>query len=120
VYSRLLRYSMDHWRMFVLAVLGMSVYAATETGFAAMIKPLLDQSFVERDPDYIRMMPLAILGIFVVRGLASFTSDYCMAAVGRRVIKKLRRQVFSQFLSLPTTYYDRNSSGVLLSATCSG
>jgi subfamily B ATP-binding cassette protein MsbA len=115
VYSRLLRYSMDHWRMFVLAVLGMSVYAATETGFAAMIKPLLDQSFVERDPDYIRMMPLAILGIFVVRGLASFTSDYCMAAVGRRVIKKLRRQVFSQFLSLPTTYYDRNSSGVLLS-----
>lgn len=115
VYSRLLRYSMDHWRMFALALLGMTIYAATETGFAAMIKPLLDQSFVERDPEYIRMMPLAILGIFIVRGVASFISDYCMAAVGRRVIKTLRRQVFSQFLGLPTKYYDRNSSGVLLS-----
>jgi len=106
---------MDHWRMFLLAVVGMSVYAVTETGFAAMIKPLLDESFVERDPDYIRMMPLAILGIFIVRGLASFTSDYCMAAVSRRVIKKLRTQVFRRFLTLPTHYYDRNSSGVLLS-----
>ena len=42
VYSRLLRYSMDHWRMFALAVLGMTIYAATETGFAAIIKPLPD------------------------------------------------------------------------------
>ena len=65
VYTRLLRYSMDYWRMFLLAVVGMSVYAVTETGFAAMIKPLLDESFVERDPDYIRMMPLAILGMGV-------------------------------------------------------
>jgi len=115
VYSRLLNYSMEHWRMFSLALVGMVVYAATETGFAALIKPLLDQSFVERDPHYIRMMPLAILAIFVIRGLASFLSDYCMAAVGRRVVKTLRRQVFTQFLSLPTRYFDRNSSGVLLS-----
>jgi subfamily B ATP-binding cassette protein MsbA len=115
VYSRLLRYSMDHWRMFSLALVGMVVYAATETGFAALIKPLLDQSFVERDPRYIRMMPVAILAVFVIRGLASFLSDYCMASVGRQVVKTLRRQVFRQFLSLPTRYFDRNSSGVLLS-----
>ncbi len=115
VYSRLLRYSMEHWRMFAMAIAGMVVYAATETGFAAIIKPLLDQSFVQRDPDYIRLMPLAILAIFVIRGLASFVSDICMASVGRRIIKRLRRQVFDQFLRLPTAYYDRNSSGVLLS-----
>jgi subfamily B ATP-binding cassette protein MsbA len=115
VYSRLLRYSMDHWPMFALAVSGMIVYAATETGFAALIKPLLDQSFVERDPTYIRLMPVAILGIFIVRGVAGFVSDFCMASVGRRIIKKLRRQVFDKFLTLPTRYHDRNSSGVLLS-----
>lgn len=115
VYSRLLRYSMGHWRAFTLALVGMVIYAGTETGFAALIKPLLDQSFVERDPRYIRMMPVAILAIFVVRGLASFLSDYCMATVGRRVVKTLRRQVFGKFLSLPTRYFDRNSSGVLLS-----
>ena len=82
VYRRLLGYTTAHWAMFALALCGMVVYALTETGFAAIIKPLLDQSFVERDPTYIRLMPLAILGIFIVRGIASFASTYCMAMVG--------------------------------------
>jgi subfamily B ATP-binding cassette protein MsbA len=115
VYRRLFRYTLDHWGMFVLAIVGMIIYAITETGFAALIKPLLDRSFVDRDPEYIRLMPLAILGIFLVRGLASFMSTYFMAGVGRQVIKRLRREVFDHFLRLPTAYYDRNSSGVLLS-----
>ncbi len=115
VYQRLFGYSMEHWGLFLLAIVGMVVYAATETAFAALIKPLLDLSFVERDPEYIRLMPLAILAIFLVRGLASFVSTYFMAAVGRNVIKKLRRQVFDKFLHLPTSYFDKNSSGVLLS-----
>jgi subfamily B ATP-binding cassette protein MsbA len=115
VYRRLFAYSMEHWGLFLLAIVGMIVYAATETAFAALIKPLLDQSFVKRDPEYIRLMPLAILAIFLIRGVASFVSTYFMSAVGRNVIKKLRRQVFNKFLELPTAYYDRNSSGVLLS-----
>ncbi|MGB5623513.1 MAG: ABC transporter transmembrane domain-containing protein, partial [Gammaproteobacteria bacterium] len=115
VYRRLLGYTTAHWPMFALALCGMVVYALTETGFAAIIKPLLDQSFVERDPTYIRLMPLAILGIFVVRGIASFASTYCMAMVGRRVVKQVRQEVFDQFLRLPTAYFDRNSSGMLLS-----
>jgi subfamily B ATP-binding cassette protein MsbA len=115
VYRRLLGYTMEHWGMFLLAIVGMVVYAITETSFAALIKPLLDRSFVERDPDYIRLMPLAILAVFLVRGIASFVSTYFMAGVGRQVIKRLRREVFDHFLRLPTAYYDRNSSGVLLS-----
>ncbi len=115
VYRRLLRYTMEHWGMFLLAIVGMVVYAITETSFAALIKPLLDRSFVDRDPDYIKLMPLAILVVFLVRGIASFVSTYFMAGVGRQVIKRLRREVFDHFLRLPTAYYDRNSSGVLLS-----
>ena len=115
VYRRLFGYSMEHRGLFLLAIIGMIIYAATETAFAALIKPLLDLSFVERDPEYIRLMPLAILVIFLVRGIASFVSTYFMSAVGRNVIKKLRRQVFDKFLHLPTAYYDQNSSGVLLS-----
>ena len=115
VYRRLFKYTLEHWGMFLLAILGMIVYAITETGFAALIKPLLDRSFVERDPEYIKLMPLAILAIFFVRGMASFVSTYYMAGVGRQVIKRLRREVFDHFLQLPTSYYDRNSSGVLLS-----
>jgi subfamily B ATP-binding cassette protein MsbA len=116
VYRRLLRYAAEHWGMFVLAMIGMAIYAATETGFAALIKPLLDESFAEGQPaPFIRWMPLVIVVIFIVRGLANFASTYCMNWVGRQVIKRLRREVFEKFLVLPTRFYDANSSGAMLS-----
>jgi subfamily B ATP-binding cassette protein MsbA len=115
VYRRLVGYARPHWPMFLLAVLGMVVYAATETGFAYLIKPLLDDGFVERDPGVIGWMPPAILAIFALRSVASFVSDYGMSWVGRMVIKDLRRDVFGHFLDLPAAYYDRSASGALLS-----
>ncbi len=116
VYRRLLGYAADYWFMFALAMAGMVVYAATETGFAALIKPLLDESFAEGEPAaFVRWMPLLIVGIFMIRGVANFVSTYCMNWVGRQVIKRLRREVFEKFLALPTRFYDENSSGALLS-----
>ncbi len=115
IYARLLRYAAPHWRMFVLATLAMLVFAATNTGFAALMKPMIDGSFVDRDPAVIALVPLLIIGLFVARGLANFGSSYCMSVVGREVIRDLRRAMFDQLLRLPTRYYDRTSSGELLS-----
>lgn len=115
IYARLLRYATPHWRMFVLAMLAMLVFAATNTGFAALMKPMIDGSFVDRDPTVIALVPLLIIGLFVARGLANFGSSYCMSVVGREVIRDLRRAMFDRLLRLPTRYYDRTSSGELLS-----
>ncbi|MEJ2515273.1 MAG: lipid A export permease/ATP-binding protein MsbA [Gammaproteobacteria bacterium] len=116
VYRRLLGYAAEYWFMFALAMAGMVVSAATETGFAALIKPLLDESFSEGEPaPFVRWMPLLIIVIFLVRGIANFVSTYCMNWVGRQVIKRLRREVFEKFLALPSRFYDENSSGALLS-----
>ncbi|MGH8496029.1 MAG: lipid A export permease/ATP-binding protein MsbA [Gammaproteobacteria bacterium] len=115
VYRRLIRYAVPYWPVFLLAIAGMILYAATETGFAYLIKPLLDQGFVQRDAQVIRWMPFAILLVFALRSIGSFLSDYYMSRVGRSVIKNLRRDVFGHFLILPTAYYDRSTSGALLS-----
>lgn len=115
IYARLLRYATPHWRMFVLAMLAMLVFAATNTGFAALMKPMIDGSFVDRDPTVIALVPLLIIGLFVARGLANFGSSYCMSVVGREVIRDLRRAMFDRLLRLPARYYDRTSSGELLS-----
>ncbi len=114
-YRRLLRYALVHWQIFGLAIVGMALYALTDTGFAALMKPLLDQSFVEKDPEAIRLIPLALIGIFAVRAVAGFLSGYCMTWVGRRVIKQLRRELFDKLLRLPAGYYDTIASGELLS-----
>jgi subfamily B ATP-binding cassette protein MsbA len=113
-YRRLLSYVKPYWRMFALSIVGMLVFAAPEPLFAAMIKPLLDGSFVDRDPDMVRLMPVILVGIFVVRGIAGFINTYCLKWVGRRVVADLRQQMFEHLLRSPTRYYDRNGTGQIL------
>ena len=64
----------------------------TDTAFAALIKPLLDGSFVEKDPEIIQMFPLLLIGLFLLRSIAGFVSTYGIAWVGRNVIKQIRKE----------------------------
>lgn len=115
VYQRLLGYVLPFWKMFSIAILGMVIYALTQPAFAALIKPLMDKSFVQHDPRSIRVIPALVIGLFVLRGLSGFLSAYFISWVGRSVIKTLRAQAFGQLLRLPTRYYDATSSGALIS-----
>ena len=115
IYARLLTYSLPHWKMFVLSVIAMLVFAATNTGFAALMKPMIDGSFVAKNPEVIRLVPLLIIGLFLARGVANFISTYCMSWVGREVIMELRRAMFAKILCLPACFYDKTASGELLS-----
>ncbi|NND65537.1 MAG: lipid A export permease/ATP-binding protein MsbA [Gammaproteobacteria bacterium] len=114
VYRRLLRYALPSWPVFVVAIIAMVFYAATDTGFAAFMQPLLDGSFVERDPKVIYWMPVVMLVLALTRGITGFVSSYLMTIVGRRVILKLRQEVFNHYLRLPTTYFDSHSAGEML------
>jgi subfamily B ATP-binding cassette protein MsbA len=101
--------------MFTAAIIAMVIYAGSQTGFAYITKLITNQSFVERDMEFIRWMPFMILGIFAVRGVADYVATYSMSWVGRQVIKRMREEVFAKFLALPTRFYDQSSSGALLS-----
>ncbi|MGA9852309.1 MAG: lipid A export permease/ATP-binding protein MsbA [Gammaproteobacteria bacterium] len=115
IYKRLMSYVLPFWQVFALAILGMIVYALTQPAFAALVKPLLDKSFVQHNSQSIRLIPLLVIGLFLLRGLAGFFSTYFISWVGRGVIKQLRGQAFGKLLRLPTHYYDANSSGMLIS-----
>ncbi|HUX81522.1 MAG TPA: lipid A export permease/ATP-binding protein MsbA [Halothiobacillus sp.] len=113
-YRRLLVYTRQYVRVLVLAIIGMVGAALTEVAFAALMKPLLDGSFVNRDPAIIHAMPLLLLGVFAVRMVAEFVSGYGMAWVGRSVIRDLKRDVFDQVLQLPVRFFDRVAGGEIL------
>jgi len=115
LYRRLLRYALPYWKVFVVAVLAMMLFAATDTGFAALMKPMLDGNFVERDPRTVKLVPLALVALFLFRGLTGFVSRYGMSWIGRRVIQTLRRQMFHQLLCLPCRYFDQSTAGRELS-----
>lgn len=107
VWRRLLGYGAPHWRLFLLALLGMVTFAATDITFVRLIQPLIDSIFVERDPRTIAIMPFAILGIFIIRGIAGFAAAYGIAAVGQRVVSRLRCEVFEHLLYVPVAHHDK-------------
>ncbi len=115
MYKRLLSYAKPYWRAFVAVVLAMVVYAGTEAGVAMLMKPLMDQGFVDRDPNIIQYIPVAIIGLFLVRGLADFFTTYGLGWIARNVIKTLREQMFNKLLVLPAPFYDHSTSGQLMS-----
>lgn len=115
IFRRLLRYARPYWAAYTAAIVAMIIYAATDTGFAALMRPLLDGSFVEKDPQTIRLVPIVMVALFMLRGMAGFVSTYFLNLVGRHVIKTLRKEVFGKFLLLPAAVYDRSSKGLLLS-----
>lgn len=114
-YRRLLSLSMVYWKIFVVAIIGMILVAGTDTALAAYMKPLMDGSFVERDPEVTKWMPFVLIGIFVVRVFAMFISMYGMSWVGRRVIMELRDSMFKRLLRLPKSYYDMATTGQIMS-----
>ena len=114
-YLRLLRYTFEHKIIFIISILAMAMFAVTDTAFAALIKPLLDGSFVEKDPDTIRLFPFVLIGLFLLRSIAGFVSTYGIAWVGRNIIKKIRKEMFAKLVHMPTKTYDFASSGELLS-----
>ena len=114
-YLRLLGYVRPYRAQFAIGVLGAILYAATQASFAWLAKLFGDHTLAARDPRSITWVPLALVVLFLLRGLGDFTQTYFMGYVGRRVVTRLRGQVFRRILELPISYFDRNSSAMLLS-----
>jgi subfamily B ATP-binding cassette protein MsbA len=114
-YRRLLTYLGPHRGAFTLGLLGGILFSATMVSFGAFAKAFGDGTFGQRDPRTIIWLPVALVGLFVLRGLGDFTETYFMGYVGRRIVTRLRTEIFQHALQLPIGYFDRNSSAILLS-----
>ena len=98
LYKRLLERTKVYKGIFILAVIGMILHALADTSFAALIKPLLDGSFVNQDKDLLLLMPALIILIFIFRGIGSFISNYVIAYVGRSIIRLIRKDMFYKII----------------------
>ena len=115
LYFRLLRYVGSYWRVFALAIAGTIVGAAAESSLPAVMKPLLDGTFVERDSQVMRWMPLLIIALAVVRGIGHFAGTYGINWVANKVVTDLRRDMFGRLLGLPSAYYSEQATGITIS-----
>ncbi len=113
-YKRLILDAKQYWYLFIIGAIGTVVLSSVDAGLTWFLKPILDKGFINRDQGFINWLPLIILAIFVFRGVGGFVSDYCISRVARSVVTDFRRRLFSHYMKLPASFYDRSRSGDLL------
>lgn len=115
VYRRLLGWTMNYRPLLAVAAVGMVVEAASAAAFAWMMQPMIDETLVAAGSEIDWTMPLAIVGLFVLRGMATFVTDYGMARAGRSVVRDLRVALMGKMLALPSSRFDREPVAALVS-----
>jgi len=115
VYRRLLSYAWPYRGTFLIGVLGMALFAATDGSLALFVKQFVDGTFLERNARVLWLIPIGAPVLFLIRGIGDYMSVYFPGMVGRKVIKDIRGELFRHYLTLPTSYYDRGEGAHLLS-----
>lgn len=99
----------------IVAAIALIINAAGDAFMISLLKPLLDEGFDKADNDVLKWLPLAVLGLMVVRGSSSFVSTYCVSWVAGKVVMNMRRKLFGHMMGMPVSFFDQQSTGTLLS-----
>ncbi len=115
IYRRLLGYSGRYWPLLTAAAVGMTIEALAGGAFVKLMDPLVNRGFVNPEPKMAVLLPLAIVGLFIVRSIATFVTDYGMARAGRSVVRDLRQLLLEKFLRMPSRHFDTESVPAMVS-----
>ena len=99
----------------LVAAFALIFNALADSGLIYMLKPLLDDGFGKADHSFLKMMAFVVVGMIILRGVTNFVSTYCLAWVSGKVVMIMRRRLFKHLMFMPVSFFDRNSTGKLLS-----
>ncbi|MBA5806535.1 lipid A ABC transporter ATP-binding protein/permease MsbA [Morganella morganii] len=99
----------------IVAAIALVINAGGDAFMLSLLKPLLDEGFGTAESDFLRIMPLIILGLMLLRGISSFVSSYCLSWVSGKVVMTMRRNLFRHMMGMPVSFFDQQSTGTLLS-----
>ncbi|MDN5782913.1 MAG: lipid ABC transporter permease/ATP-binding protein, partial [Luteimonas sp.] len=106
IYRRLTTFARKYRGLLVLALVGMVIEAVAGAAFTKLMQPIVDETFVVKNAEASAWLPLAIVGLFVLRGIAGYLTDYNMARAGRGIARDMRVHVLGKYLRLPGLRFD--------------
>lgn len=115
LYKRLFPYMRGLVKFFFLSVIAMIVVGATGPLFAYLLKPIIDNGFVEKNIEAMKWVPFEIIGLFIFRGIANYINEYTSAYISNQMVQVIQRDLFSKMMTLPIGYYQENSRGRMMS-----
>ena len=114
IYKRLASYVRPHRGLFVISIIGFLLYSSTQPLFAAMMQQIID-TLQAKSREKMYYLPLIFSGIVIVRGIGNYLGSYFLAKVSLNVIHALRCEIFAKYTELPTSHFDSNNSGYMIS-----
>ena len=114
LYRRLLTHVWPYRAGLITAVIAMVIGGLADAAIVKVTGPMIDELFVRRNRDLAVVLPLLVVAIFFVSGIASFTSNYMAQWVSNNVILDLRRAMFANVLRLPPAFFDETATATLV------
>ena len=99
----------------VVSGIALVLNALADSGLIYLLKPLLDDGFGKANHSFLKIMAFVVVGMIILRGITNFISNYCLAWVSGKVVMTMRRRLFKHLMFMPVSFFDRNSTGKLLS-----
>jgi ATP-binding cassette, subfamily B, bacterial MsbA len=113
VVGRLLRSLRPHWQAVTVSALLALVVSGAGGLIAWLVKPAMDDIFLRRDLLMLKLIPLALLGVYIVKGLASYGESYLSKSIGERVVTRVRHDLYVHLQNMPLSFFTTRHTGEL-------
>lgn len=121
LYKRLLGQVRHLWHFLVLAAIGSIFFSAADASMIYLINPILNYGFgaggdvTKQSASILMLMGVGMVGLLTLRSVGSFLSNYFIGSLGQKVVYKFRKDIYKRFMNLPATFFDKHSSGQIIS-----
>jgi len=115
VYLRLLRFVKPYWKHIVLAVICMAFLSLFTSAIAYLVKPAMDEIFLKRDLQKLILIPIVLIGLYILKGICDYWQAYLMGYVGNKVVMDIRNILYCHLNSLSVSFFTRTPTGILMS-----
>ncbi len=114
-FKRLLRLANPYYVRFTLAMICMIIAGALQSSLAVLVKPVLDDIFLNKNPATLKWIPLAVIGIFLVKGICNYGQTILMSFIGLRIVTNMRNKLYEQIQKQSLSFFTNHPTGILMS-----
>lgn len=121
LYKRLLLQVKHLWHFLVLAAIGSIFFSAADASMIYLINPILNYGFspgggiTKQSASILMLMGVGMVGLLALRSIGSFVSQYFIGSLGQKVVYKFRKDIYKRFMDLPASFFDKHSTGQIIS-----
>jgi subfamily B ATP-binding cassette protein MsbA len=115
IFIRLLKLARSHYFKFIIAMICMVVVGGFTAALAFLVKPALDEIFINKNSAMLTWIPLAVVGIYLLKGACHYAQTILMSFIGQRIVADLRNNLYRQIQKQSLAFFTQHPTGMLIS-----